>query len=392
MMVEVVIASRLSDKSSDIVAEMFPAEHYAVVMDVNTAKALGNKVAHALGNKATTIMLGGTPSASMENVEKLRISSQHADALIAIGSGTINDLCKYTSFLDEKSYGVWATAPSMNGYTSANASINVDGHKTTLVAHAPQTVWADVDVMCNAPLRLIQSGLGDSLCRPTAQFDWLLSHLLLGTPYSTEPFEMLKPYETELFAQSDKLIARDPTIIELLIKTLIASGDGMRHSGGSHPASQAEHMIAHTLEMMVPSSPASHYHGEEIAVTTLLTAHMQHEWMSQKKPPIFTPKPFPLEHMKQYFSDAQCAAFEKESAAKQSAITAAKIHEKMSTHWDDIRKQLSSVMLTFEVLEETLTNAQMHTTPEALGWGERILPAMQSAPFTRNRFTIMDLA
>ena len=46
-----------------------------------------------------------------------------ADAVIAIGSGTINDLCKYASAADRKPYAVFATAPSMNGYTSLNAAI-----------------------------------------------------------------------------------------------------------------------------------------------------------------------------------------------------------------------------------------------------------------------------
>ncbi|MEO0973902.1 MAG: YdeI/OmpD-associated family protein, partial [Pseudomonadota bacterium] len=39
--------------------------------------------------------------------------------------------------------------------------------------------------------RLIRAGVGDSICRPTAQTDWLLSHLVLGTPYIEEPFAVL---------------------------------------------------------------------------------------------------------------------------------------------------------------------------------------------------------
>ena len=57
-----------------------------------------------------------------------------ADALVAVGSGTINDLCKYAAAQDGKPYAVFATAPSMNGYTSKNAAITVDGHKKSLPA------------------------------------------------------------------------------------------------------------------------------------------------------------------------------------------------------------------------------------------------------------------
>ena len=114
-----------------------------------------------------------------------------ADALVAVGSGTINDLCKYAAAQDGKPYVVFATAPSMNGYTSMNAAITVDGHKKTLPAATPLGVFMDLGVLAAAPARMIRAGLGDSLCRSTAQADWLLSHHLLGTPYRRAPFALL---------------------------------------------------------------------------------------------------------------------------------------------------------------------------------------------------------
>ncbi len=99
--------------------------------------------------------------------------------MIAVGSGTINDVCKYGSAQDKKPYAVFATAPSMNGYTSVNAAITVHGHKMSLAAQAPVGAFFDLGVLAAAPARMIRSGLGDSLCRTTAQADWLLSHLLV---------------------------------------------------------------------------------------------------------------------------------------------------------------------------------------------------------------------
>ena len=105
-------------------------------------------------------------------------------SLIAVGSGTINDLCKYAAHLDRKPYAVFGTAPSMNGYTSANAAITVNGLKKSLAATMPAGVFLDLAVLAAAPPRMIRSGLGDSLCRPTAQADWLLSHRLTATDLS----------------------------------------------------------------------------------------------------------------------------------------------------------------------------------------------------------------
>ena len=42
--------------------------------------------------------------------------------------------------------------------------------------------------------------------------------------------------------------------IELLMQTLLLSGLGMTIAGGSYPASQGEHMIAHTYEMLLGAS------------------------------------------------------------------------------------------------------------------------------------------
>src|SRR5690606_17264649 len=101
-----------------------------------------------------------------------------------------------------------------------------------------------------APKRLIRSGLGDSLCRTTAQADWLLSHLLFDTPYLTSPFALLEANEALLFDNAKGLMEGDSEAMEHLASTLILSGIGMYLAGGSYPASQAEHMISHTMEMV----------------------------------------------------------------------------------------------------------------------------------------------
>ena len=141
--------------------------------------------------RSSAVVLDGTPHADASTVERLRQACAGADALVAVGSGTINDLCKYAAAQDGKPYAVFATAPSMNGYTSKNAAITVEGHKKSLAAAAPVGVFIDLAVLAAAPARMIRAGLGDSLCRSTAQADWLLSHHLFATPYRRAPFVLL---------------------------------------------------------------------------------------------------------------------------------------------------------------------------------------------------------
>jgi len=92
----------------------------------------------------------------------------------------------------------------MNGYTSVNAAITVNGHKKSLPAQAPRGAFFDLAILTAAPARLIRSGLGDSLCRSTSQADWLLAHLLLDKPYRQLPYALLEEDEKLLFDQSQR--------------------------------------------------------------------------------------------------------------------------------------------------------------------------------------------
>src|SRR5215468_9851558 len=189
----VVIADSLEGIEGDLVARLDLGRRLPVVSDPTTHGVMGARVERALTAAGEVIpnRLRDHPHADDATVGRIRAATTDADVLIAVGSGTINDLCKYAAFQDGKPYAAFGTAPSMNGYTSANAAITLDGHKKSLPTAAPLGVFLDLAILAAAPRRMIQAGLGDSICRPTAQADWLLAHLLLGQPYRRVPFVLL---------------------------------------------------------------------------------------------------------------------------------------------------------------------------------------------------------
>lgn len=125
----VAIADSLAGREAELIAGLDLGPRLALVSDVNTYAALGERVARALAGKAdlTQIRMTDRPRADAATVAAIRRESSACDALVAVGSGTINDLCKYAAARDGKEYAVFATAPSMNGYTSVNASITLGG-------------------------------------------------------------------------------------------------------------------------------------------------------------------------------------------------------------------------------------------------------------------------
>ena len=111
----------------------------------------------------------------------------------------------------------------------------------------------DLAVLAAAPARMIRAGLGDSLCRSTAQADWLLSHHLFGTPYRRAPFALLAEDEPALLDDPEALLRGDPDAMRALARTLVLSGLGMTICDGSYPASQGEHLISHYIDMFAPA-------------------------------------------------------------------------------------------------------------------------------------------
>ena len=142
----VAIERSLAGLEADLITSLRLGKRIAVVSDVTTRAVLGERVERALAGVAalTPVVLPPQPHADATTAAHVRHACAGADALVAVGSGTINDLCKYAAAQDGKPYAVFATAPSMNGYTSHNAAITVNGHKKTLPAVGPAGVFMDL--------------------------------------------------------------------------------------------------------------------------------------------------------------------------------------------------------------------------------------------------------
>jgi glycerol-1-phosphate dehydrogenase [NAD(P)+] len=391
----IAIEPSLLGREAELVAALDLGRRLAIVSDTVTHAVLGERVARALAPLARidVIVLPRDPHADTATVERVRSGSAGADALIAVGSGTVNDLAKYAAARDGKPYAVFATAPSMNGYTSANAAITVDGHKTTLPATLARGVFVDLEVMCAAPPRMIRAGLGDSLCRPTAQVDWLLSQHLLGTEYRAAPFALLAGDEARLFEAPEALLAGDREAMRALVRTLVLSGIGMTLCGGSHPASQGEHLISHYLDMRAPAGAPGSLHGEQVAVATVTMARIQ-EAMLDAPPPVLQPTAADERRLREHFGDevgASCwQAFAPKRLDRQRART---LTERAAAQWDALRSHAASARIAADRLAAVMRRAGGPVTAADLGIDARTwADAVRHARFLRERFTFLDLA
>jgi glycerol-1-phosphate dehydrogenase [NAD(P)+] len=388
-----VVADTLAGTEAELIAGLGFGRKLAVISDPMTRSVLGARVEAALAGRfdMQSVALADNPYPDDDAVNAIRKAAVGADAYIAVGSGTINDLTKYSSALDGKPYAVFATAPSMNGYTSLTASISQHGHKLTLPAHVPAGAFFDLAVLAAAPKRMIRAGLGDSVCRATAQTDWLLSHLLLGTPYRQLPFDLLADEEPRLLDMASDLMAGSIEAMRVLVRTLILSGLGTAIFGSSAPASQAEHLVSHYIDMLAPSTRPHVFHGEQVGVTTLSMARLQETLLAS--PPVLEADTVTERDVIDHFgAELGSSCWPEFSAKRLDAAKAEELNHRISAQWTAISAKLAQSFLSPARIEAVLHAAGGPTTPASIHLDRGFYEAaLLHGREIRNRFTVLDV-
>ena len=251
-----------------------------LVADINTWEAAGRAAADRLtasGFSFTSFVLPDTELVPDEKAvgALLLHMPQDADLVLAVGAGTINDLCKYVSRLRGLDYVIFATAPSMDGFVSAGAALIVDHVKVTYDAQAPVAVIGDTQILAQAPMEMITAGLGDMLGKYTCLLDWKLAHLITGEYYCDHVEGMVRTALRTMLDQSGRIRDRDPEVIGSVTEALVLTGIAMKFVGNSRPASGCEHHMSHYWEMkFLMEGKKAILHGTKVGVATVAALRM----------------------------------------------------------------------------------------------------------------------
>lgn len=256
-----------------------------LICDGNTYKAGGKSVESVISDKICGRIIFSGDEILIPNesaIENARCAvPDGCELIIGVGSGVINDISKYVSFILGLPYYIVATAPSMDGYASPGSALILDGMKVTLNARVPEAIIADTDVLKNAPMDMILAGYGDVIGKYSCLADWKLSSIVNG--------EYICDFVIgETYAQADKtrslakgLLKRDADAIEALIEALIAVGILMAYVGNSRPASGSEHHFSHYFEIVgIVKGEKYLPHGADVFYSSAETAKIREELLS----------------------------------------------------------------------------------------------------------------
>ncbi len=197
------------------------------------------------------------------------------DLILAVGSGTINDSCRIVSYRTAIPYGVFGTAPSMDGYVSAGTPYLHDGTKSTVQGTTPRYFIADIDIAKDAPYDMLLAGIGDMFGKYTGLLDWELARDYIGEYFCDEIAGDVLDATNKCLENGYKLRDRAPETIGNIMNGFIVTGLGMAFTGNSRPASGSEHIIAHAWELHdVRQGKRPNLHGLEVCQATRLVALM----------------------------------------------------------------------------------------------------------------------
>ena len=263
-----------------------------VVADENTYAAAGKRVEEILceaGKLHRTLVLDG--DVILPNVETLGKIILYAndpaaksnifeyspmpDFILAVGSGTVNDSCRVASYRLGLPYGIVATAPSMDGYASAGSPFLFGGSKATVQGTTPKHIIADLDVLKDAPYKMMLAGIGDMFGKYIGLLDWELTRDYTGEYFCDKIANDVLDATNKCLENGYKLQSRDKDCIKNIMEGFLVTGLGMAYTGNSRPASGSEHIIAHAWELYdVEHGNRPNLHGLEVCEGTRLVAVM----------------------------------------------------------------------------------------------------------------------
>lgn len=212
-------------------------------------------------------------------------NDKDADIIISVGTGTINDLGRYFSYITGRPFMLIATAPSMDGLVSGVAPLIFHNMKITFSAQEPLALICDPEIMANAPLKMLAAGAADILGKYNCLLDWKLSHIINDEYYCDTIAGIMRTAVDRTMESTKGLASHDVEAVSVLTEALVLSGIAMDFSENSRPASGAEHHQSHYWEMqfLFDGIPAV-LHGTKVGIGTVLMLELYNNLAEMEKP------------------------------------------------------------------------------------------------------------
>lgn len=408
---DLIIGPGVVSRTAGMFQKLFPGKMAIIIADTNTWRVAGEAVLQSLeeaGVPHVDSFVFNDPDlyAEWKFVEQLKAHLAPLDVIaIAVGSGVINDLTKYTSHILGRKYMCVGTAASMDGYTAYGASITKDGNKQTFSCPAPYGFVMDPVIAAAAPKELAASGYADLIAKIPAGADWMLADAVGAEAVDQFGWDLVQDGLRESLSAPAAVHEGDVEMTEKLSEGLLMSGFAMQAIHSSRPASGTEHQFSHCWDMENLAYPNGKHvsHGFKVGIGTLAsTASLEFllekdlenldvekcvaAWKSWDETEaeirsIFAGKPG---HLARGLEETKGKYVDKEGLRKQL--------EALKAKWPVLKEQIRAQIIPFSEVYEDLKLVGAPYEPEMICVDRaRMRRTFSYIPYMRSRFTNIDI-
>lgn len=367
-------------------------ERILVVADENTYSAAGNQVINALTGKTIKKVIFTGKEILVPDEKAIKTVEENignSTAIVGIGSGVIQDLCKYVSMSKKVPYVIVATAPSMDGYASDGAAMILGGMKVTVKAGLPLAILADPAVLKSAPMDMIRAGYGDIIGKFSALNDWELSKCINDEYFCKWIYDITMEQVKRTISLAKGITERNESAVAALMEALVIVGIMMSFAGSSRPASGSEHHLSHFFEItgILENKPYLS-HGIDVAYSTVVTAAIREKIVRNPFPYnryVLSFDKYEIEMKRVYSSSAKgCMELQKKIGNYDKDRSSV-----YKTKWDEIKSILSKMPSASEI-ESILSVAGYDMEKFYAFYGkDKISDAVKWAKDLKDRFTVL---
>ncbi len=244
----------------------------ALVSGLNVQRILRQKIEKSINNVCNSSQWYETGKNDFDSLHEIQSKIEQdvtPNVIVGIGGGRSVDTAKMISYNMNRPFISVPTAASHDGMASPFVSIKSD-KPHSIVASTPLGVFVDINIIKNAPSRLLASGCGDLIANIVAVQDWQLGHKQTGEYYGRYAADLAILSATTVIENSSEF-AKKGIDARLIVEGLISAGVASCIAGSSRPCSGAEHLFSHALDALVPGVGL---HGEKCGIGSIMMSKL----------------------------------------------------------------------------------------------------------------------
>lgn len=252
----------IKGKKTLIITEKFLHDMYGDIVD-EISKDFGNASVTEVVNADYDEAVGMAKTICVEDIK----------VVIGFGGGRVLDVAKYAAYVSQAVYICLPTNLSNDSLASPFSVLGTVGSsRKTLACAIPTAILIDTDMIQKAPASQTIGGIGDTIAKYTAVYDWSLAASEEGKPVDDFAYSIAAMcYDSVLHCDEKTITGKN--FIRILARALVMGGLAMEIAGSSRPCSGSEHLFCHALEEYYPNIKISH--GYAVALGSVGAANFQ---------------------------------------------------------------------------------------------------------------------